>query len=260
MLQKILISLFSIITFSLTQDCEPGFTEINDLCFHSGDLSVLQKMIDNSYESGIDLGCSDGDSYCGSPNPYMGSSGAWFWVTVDSVYYEWTGDDNGVVDPLELGIQEWNNGRLTGIMCGAYIYCQLSGPIPEEIGTLTEATTLRFEYNYFSGFVPNTLCDLDIENENYLEFDFSGNRLCPPYPECLALGEFWYQDSSECTEIGDVNFDYTINIQDVILLVSFIVDLTSFSNQQFIAADINFDEQLNVLDVIGVVDIILQID
>ena len=118
-------------------ECETGYTEINGLCFHDGDIGVLQKMIDNSYQSGIDLGCYD-NIYCGSPNPYMDSPDSWFWVTVDSVYYEWTGDSNGVVDPIELGIQEWENGRLTSLMCGAYIYCQLSGPIPEEIGNLSE--------------------------------------------------------------------------------------------------------------------------
>ena len=70
------------------------------------------------------------------------------------------GDQNGIVEPLELGLQEWNNGRLTTLMCGAYIYCQLSGQIPEEINQLTEIETLRLEGNYLSGFIPETLCDL----------------------------------------------------------------------------------------------------
>ena len=60
--------------------CDEGFIEINNLCFHQGDISVLQVMIDNSYASGIDLGCQDGDNYCGSPNPYMDDQDAWFWV------------------------------------------------------------------------------------------------------------------------------------------------------------------------------------
>ena len=91
---------------SFSQICEPGYTEINNLCFHEGDLSLIQKMIDNSYESGIDLGCDEGDPYCGSPNPYMDASDSWFGVAVDNTYYEWPGNDNGVVEPLELGIQE----------------------------------------------------------------------------------------------------------------------------------------------------------
>ena len=114
----------------------------------------------------------------------MDDQDSWFWVTIDSAYYEWTGNNNGIVEPLELGIQEWNNGRLTSLMCGAYIYCQLSGPIPEEINQLTEATTIRLEYNYLSGFVPETLCDLGINENDYLQFDLGGNKLCPPYPSC----------------------------------------------------------------------------
>ena len=245
--------------FSFSQDCDLGYSEVNGLCFHEGDLNVLQKFIDNSYESGIDLGCQDGDPYCGSPNPYMDADG-WFWVIVDSVsYYEGEFQlANGVVEPLELGLQEWNNGRLTSLMCGAYIYCQLSGPIPEEINQLTEATTIRLEYNYLSGFVPETLCDLQLNDNNYLEFDLSGNRLCPPYPVCSGEeANFWYQDTSACTEIGDVNFDYTINVQDIIHLVSFVLALESPGSQEFIASDVNFDGYLDVLDIIELVEQII---
>tara|TARA_Y100000588_G_C14261252_1_gene927718 strand:+ start:1592 stop:2371 length:780 start_codon:yes stop_codon:yes gene_type:complete len=252
-----------ILAFSLlfSQDCEPGYAEINGLCFHEGDLSVIQKMIDNSYASGIDLGCQDGDSYCGSPNPYMDDQDAWFWVYFDGEYYEWPGDDSGFVDPLELGLQEWNNGRLTSLMCGAYIYCQLSGPIPEEINQLTEATVLRFEYNYLSGFIPETICDLPINNNDYLEFDLSGNRLCPPYPDCSGEGgSFWYQETSACTEIGDINFDANTNILDIIVLVSFVLQEAYPDYQELIASDMNSDGSLDVLDIVAIVDAILQID
>ena len=261
MIIRLGIALLPLFSLLLSQDCEPGYSQINDLCFHDGDIGVLQKMINNSYSSGIDLGCEDYPSpYCGSPNPYMDDLDSWFWVTVDSVYYEWAGNGNGVVDPLELGIQEWYDGRLTSLMCGAYIYCQLSGPIPEEINTLTEATVFRLEYNYLSGFIPDTICDLEIDNGDYLEFDLSGNHLCPPYPECIGTGSFWSQDISECTEVGDVNFDASTNILDIVLLVSFILQETYPDNQEFISADINTDGSLDVLDVVEMVDIILQID
>jgi len=253
--------------FSFSQDCDSGYTEINGLCFHDGDISVLQKMIDNSYATGFtEENCNEGDPYCGSPNPYMDTADAWFWVVVDSVYYQsgtYNGfqNENNQVDPLELGLQEWNNGRLTSLMCGAYIYCQLSGPMPEEVNQLTEITTLRLEYNYLSGFVPETLCDLQLNEGDYLEFDLTGNRLCPPYPECSGEeSNFWYQDTSECTEIGDLNFDFSINIQDIVLLVSFVLDESDYSYQEFVAADYNQDTDLNVLDVVGIVDAILQVD
>jgi len=241
----------------LQRECDSGFVEINDLCFHEGDIGVIQKMIDNSYNSEIDLGCADGDFYCGSPNPYMDSVDSWFWVEVDSVFYEWTGNDNGIVEPLELGIQEWQDGRLKSLMCGAYIYCQLSGPIPEEIIELTEVETLRLEYNYLSGFVPESICELGTNHFDYLAFDLTGNLLCPPYPECIDTSEFWYQDTSSCSEIGDVNYDAIINIQDIIIMISFILNVNLYDYQDLVISDINFDGSLNVLDVVELIEIIL---
>jgi hypothetical protein len=63
---------------SILDECETGFVEINDLCFYEGDISLIQKMIDNSYQSDIELGCEEWDNYCGSPNPYMDDLHSWF--------------------------------------------------------------------------------------------------------------------------------------------------------------------------------------
>ena len=185
--------------------CDSGFMEIEGICFNSDDIAVLQEFIDNSYESGIDLDCEDWDDYCGSPNPYMDSPDAWFLNIVDGQEYYFA-DGDGIVEPLELGIQEWENGRLTSIMCGAYIYCQLSGPIPENINELTEIEQLRLEYNYLSDYIPEDICDLDVNYSDNLSFDITGNYLCPPYPECIDeyVG---YQDTSNCDQ-GSVTVDY----------------------------------------------------
>ena len=253
-----LITIFMILGCLYSQDCETGYTEINGLCFHEGDLSILQKLIDNSYQSGIDLGCEEWDPYCGSPNPFMDADDSWMWVVVDSTSFEWPGNQDGIVEPLELGLQEWNNGRLTTLMCGAYIYCQLSGPIPEEINQLTEIETLRLEGNYLSGFIPETLCELQLEESDYLQFDLTANMLCPPYPECSGEeSDFWYQDTSSCTNIGDVNFDHSINIQDIIQLIRFIIDIETPNYQQTIASYFNFDGFFDVLDVIQIVELII---
>ena len=237
-------------------ECEPGFIEINDLCFYENDINILQKMIDNSYQSGIDLGCQDGDNYCGSPNPYMDDSDSWFWKIIDGENFYFS-NSNGIVEPLELGIQEWQNGRLTSLMCGAYIYCQLSGPIPEEIIDLTEIHTFRLEINYLSGFVPDSICELGANHDDYLAFDVSGNKLCPPYPECIGNPDFWYQDTSLCNQIGDINLDYLINILDVILLITYILDFDNLDYQELIISDINEDNTLDVLDVVSLVGLIL---
>mgnify|MGYP001240672789 CR=1 FL=1 len=256
LLKKYILSITIAISSLLSVECDSGFIEINDLCFNENDINILQKMIDNSYQSGIDLGCQDDDNYCGSPNPYMDDSDAWFWKIIDGQEYYFS-NNNGIVEPLELGIQEWQNGRLTSLMCGAYIYCQLSGSIPEEISELTHAHTLRLEINYLSGFVPASICELNSNHGDYLQFDISGNRLCPPYPECITTSDFWYQETSLCSEIGDVNQDTIINIQDIILLVPFIIGIEFFNYQDLVIGDINFDGILNILDIIILIDIIL---
>lgn len=57
--------------------------------------------------------------------------------------------------------------------------------------------------------------------------------------------------------LGDLNFDSTLNILDVILLVNVILDPSQASDQIMSAGDINGDGTLNVLDIIGLVNIIL---
>ena len=234
------------------QRCEDGYSEINGLCFFDNDIAILQKFIDNSYSSSIDLECEEWDQFCGSPNPYMDSADSWFWVTIDSVDYGWTGNNNGIVEPLEIGIQSWENGRLINLMCGAYIYCQLSGPIPEEINQLEEIEQLRIEYNYLSGLIPNTICELGTNHTDYLAFDVSGNMLCPPYPDCIDTSDFFYQDTSDCFNLGDINFDGEINVLDVVEIVEII--LTNLYNPD---GDINNDGLLNIQDIVIIVDIII---
>ncbi len=233
--------------------CDEGYIEINNLCFHQGDIDIIQLMIDNSYQSGIDLGCQDGDNYCGSPNPFMDSADNWGWIAYDGTTILIPGNENGFVEPLELGIQQWQDGRLIALDCGVYIYCQLSGLIPEQINNLTELEHFRIEGNYFSGLIPESICDLNINYNDYLAFDLSYNRLCPPYPDCIDTDyEFWGQYDEECTEIGDINGDSLINIQDVILTVNLILN-----NEYNYQVDLNSDGLINVLDVIQLVNIIL---
>ena len=142
-------------------------------------------------------------------------------------------------------------------MCGAYIYCQLSGPIPEEIIELTEIETLRLEYNYLNGFIPDGICELETNHVDYLAFDLSGNHLCPPYPECIDTTGFWSQDTSSCSEIGDVNYDAIINVQDIIIIITFILNEDLHDYQDLVISDVNYDGSLNILDVIELIEIIL---
>jgi len=58
--------------------------------------------------------------------------------------------------------------------------------------------------------------------------------------------------------IGDINSDSFINIQDVIILINLILDSTIPSDDIFLLADINEDNILNVQDVILLINIILE--
>ena len=57
---------------------------------------------------------------------------------------------------------------------------------------------------------------------------------------------------------GDANLDQLVNIQDIILIVNFILDFTDPNPQQFESSDINDDEILNVSDIIEIINIILE--
>ena len=51
---------------------------------------------------------------------------------------------------------------------------------------------------------------------------------------------------------GDVNFDGTLNVADIVVMVSFILG-TEPTEEQYLTADINQDGILNILDVIALV-------
>ena len=56
--------------------------------------------------------------------------------------------------------------------------------------------------------------------------------------------------------LGDVNNDLIVNIQDVILVISFILGNNDPTTQEFINSDLNEDNQINILDIVMIVDII----
>ena len=58
-------------------------------------------------------------------------------------------------------------------------------------------------------------------------------------------------------ESGDVNTDETVNIQDVVLIINYILDLIDFDDNQFSLADLNNDTSINIQDVILLVNVVL---
>ena len=55
---------------------------------------------------------------------------------------------------------------------------------------------------------------------------------------------------------GDVNFDGSININDIVIMVNFILGTTP-TDEQFITGDMNYDGIINIVDVILVVNQVL---
>ena len=102
-------------------------------------------------------------------------------------------------------------GNLTNLATLVLEYNQLTGPLPPEIGYMSSLVTLNLKnnqingvippeleylsnmsclwlaYNNLRGEIPEELCNIDVcgsqcNNSNYV---FSGNNLCPPYPQCF---------------------------------------------------------------------------
>jgi len=122
--------------------CGKGYTDIDGECYYRSDLDVLKIFIDNSSKT-ID----------------------WYLDT----------DSSGVIEPLELGYQRWEEGRLT------YLQCEdndLSDVIPPEISNLTNLTFLGLGWNQFTGTIPPEIGYLI----NLTHLDLLGNELTGTIP------------------------------------------------------------------------------
>ena len=56
---------------------------------------------------------------------------------------------------------------------------------------------------------------------------------------------------------GDVNFDSILNVLDIVMLVSFVLENQNPTNSEFNASDLNDDNILNILDIVSLVNTIL---
>ena len=100
---------------------------------------------------------------------------------------------NGKIEPLELGWQLWEEGRLIHWICQEvpspyYFYeydCGLSGNIPPEIDNLDAIIKLRLQKNNLTGQIPKSICNLQVTNSGNYWFNINDNQLCPPYPDCI---------------------------------------------------------------------------
>ena len=187
------IATLSILLFTCTtepQECRIDFTEIDGKCYSEVDLAVLEVFINNSS------------------------------TTIPMI---WDADTSNSIEPLELGIQEWNeHGRL--ILLWLYDYTinddyTMSGEIPENIGNLTELKKINLAVNNITGNIPESIGKLEnliffylYHNKlsgiitdsicniypNLEYFQIYENQFCPPYPNCIPIEKIGPQDISQC--------------------------------------------------------------
>ena len=81
------------------------------------------------------------------------------------------------MEPLNLGIQEWEYGKLTSLYLGNHLLTT----IPDSIGLLSNLNYLDLQKNQLIG-IPDGICSL----YPYLSFiNVMDNNICPPYPDCF---------------------------------------------------------------------------
>ena len=119
--------------YQYSEDCESNYL-FDGICTEQSDLDVLQKFIDNSSET---------------------------------INMEMDDNNNGIIEPIELGTQHWWDGRLTELNCNYDLANEftlsdlgLSGEIPQEIGTLDSLEFLWLEDNQLTGPIPTEIGNL----------------------------------------------------------------------------------------------------
>ena len=85
--------------------------------------------------------------------------------------------------------------------------------------------------------------------EGYLRLVTSGGNAGLPISMLVGEDSILY---------GDINGDDQINVQDIIFLINYILDIESFDQNQFNSADMNGDGILNIQDVILILNVILR--
>jgi hypothetical protein len=83
------------------------------------------------------------------------------------------------------------------------------------------------------------------------------------YQSYLSIGQGWPSlpvsmlVSGSPSIPGDINGDESVNIQDIIFLINFILDVDEPDTAEFNASDLNDDGELNIQDIILLINIIL---
>ena len=130
-----------------------------------------------------------------------------------------------------------------------------------------------------NNIVPNAILKSTLNNHEYYA-DENGNFYFG-FPQGLHEFELYYEgEVLETVELqflpreintvniildsnitqGDLNFDDSLNVLDVIIMVNIILDITEPSSQQLLVSDMNNDTLINIQDIILLINEILNIN
>jgi Leucine-rich repeat (LRR) protein len=102
-------------------------------------------------------------------------------------------------------LPDWIGHRWSTLLILELYYNQFSGPVPSEIGGLTNLQDLDLSLNQFNGSVPSEIGRLN----DLLRFDLSLNRFNGPVPsEILMLSKLTYIDLSNNNLTGVINLEH----------------------------------------------------
>jgi len=82
----------------------------------------------------------------------------------------------------------------------------------------------------------------------------NGNFYIPPQ---LEEDEEEVEETQEIV-LGDINFDGSVDVLDIVAIVDMVVGSSEFNDNQFLAADVNQDNYVDILDVVQIVQSVVE--
>ncbi|MDP7465447.1 MAG: dockerin type I repeat-containing protein, partial [Candidatus Marinimicrobia bacterium] len=210
------------------------------------------------------------NSYC-SGNVYYYGDGEKFVVWFDEVAHWWTNFEDSYYDfqfvLYKNGQIDLNYNTLTGTHtatigiqdAGGNNGMQVTSNIQSELSLRfsqgpdwVSVTPSTGEVNAGSSEVLTVEANASDQEEGlyegYLRLVTSGGNAGLPVSMIV---------SGSASMQGDINGDESVNIQDIIFLINFILDVDEPDTGQFSAADMNGDGVLNIQDIILIINVIL---
>jgi hypothetical protein len=127
-------------------------------------------------------------------------------ISIDFSQNQFTGGiPSEIFNLINLESLNLSNNQLTGeISSEISNLINLSGIVTTGHMSITTYPALDLSENQFSGLIPESICDLNIDWSNSDYFWISNNQLCPPYPSCIEdyVGD---QNTTNCEQVSIID-------------------------------------------------------